>query len=244
MSYLWKITEKKNNKMRLHLIGTLWVIFLLSKLCAQDAYEVSDKRYGPDPFLFNGKKYTFHLPPGTEGHQFFRSPEFTAGVVYIGETAYPAERLNYDVYHQDILLKYGNDAGAEGIISLSKEIIGGFCLGESVFRLDSMPGAERTIFQVIEGGGLVILMRWKKTFRLDMAYGSDHYVFSPAERESYLLRAESYHPYGNRKTFLAAFDPDHQPEIRKYLKSNRINLKKATDRSLTDLLTYCGGLNK
>jgi hypothetical protein len=115
---------------------------------------------------------------------------------------------------------------------------------EKRFRLLSLPDLPEAIYQVIGTDELSILIRWKKSFRLDMAYGSSHYVFLPAEKQSYLHKKGKYRAFGNKKTFLDAFGPEEQVAIRRYLKSNHVKLKKADDRSLKDLLTYCGSLSR
>jgi hypothetical protein len=107
-----------------------------------------DRIYGPDPLLYNGKKYIYFLPPGTGGHQFLAQPEFTEGEVIIKQIRFSRVSLNYDIYNQQLLLEYPDETGANGIIEVSKAWLDGFHLAGMDFIMHDF-GDKPRFYQVL-----------------------------------------------------------------------------------------------
>ena len=211
---------------------------------SQDFFLEANQVYGRDPMLYNGKRYTYILPTVTQGTQFFPEKEFQNGAVTIKDVEYPVSHLNYDIYNQQVILSYENEARATDLIELSQAWMDSFRLGNQFFQFISYPGIQAGIYQVIHSGDLQILYHWTKTLKLDIGYGSNQYIFSDPQRRSYLKINDLVVEYRSNRSFVAAFDDQHQVPVRKFLQANHLNVKKASDRSMADLLTYCGGLLK
>jgi hypothetical protein len=225
-------------------IGIILLLFALNNLVSQDIFTETENAFGPDPLLFNGKKYTYFVPSSTEGNQFFKDEQFLPGMVTIKGITFEVEDLNYDIYNQEILLRYPNESGALSLIALSQSWIERFNLGDKRFEFATLPGNSKMIYQVIRTQNLGILFFWSKRLKLDMAYGSDKYVFSTPVRESYVQIGGKFFEFKNNKTFVKAFMDEMEDDIRKFLKSNHINIKKVGDNSLQELLNYCEALLK
>jgi hypothetical protein len=181
----------------------------------------------------------YYLPPGTGGDQFIRGPAFQPGYVKANGVTFPADALNYDILNQEILLQYPAPGGARQVIALSQAWIGEFSIANRVFILSTFNEQTRRIYQVLGPADLHFLIHWKKSLKLDMAYGAESYTFSPPDREIWLFNNGEYQKTDNNKAFAAAFDPHHQPLVRKYLKQNRIKINKADDPILAELLLWC-----
>ena len=225
-------------------IEFILLLFSLNNLVSQDLFNRAENTYGPDPLLYNGKKYTFFLPAGTEGNQYFSDEQFTPGTVMIKGITFKTEELNYDILNQEILLQYSNETGALNLIALSQSWVGSFQLHDRYFEFLTIPEKPKRIYQVIRTGELGVLFYWYKKLKLDMTYGSDKYEFSLPSRDSYIQIEDECFEFRNNKTFAAAFEADSRDEIRKYIKSNHIRIQKASDRSLAELLKFCETLIK
>lgn len=225
--------------LRWHLVLTILLPLFSITLSAQHPNITAEAGYGLDPMLYNGKKYSYYLPPSVDGDQYLAGTTFSAGRIVIKGTVFLVDQLNYDLFNQLVLLKYENEAGAKSVIELSKAWMEGFSIGPSNFELISLPGKEQRIYQVLGSNDLrFLIFRWK-TLKMDMAYGSGRYVFSPPEKEIFFQFRGQNHPIKNNKAFIKVFDPEIQPEIRKTLKVHHIKIKKADDLALTRLLTSC-----
>jgi hypothetical protein len=220
-------------------IGIILLVFALNNLVSQDIFTETENAFGPDPLLFNGKKYTYFVPSSTEGNQFFKNEQFLAGTVTIKGVTFEVEELNYDIYNQEILLRYPNETGALNLIALSQSWIESFTIDGKRFEFTTLPENLKRIYQVIRTQNLGILFYWSKRLKLDMAYGSDKFVFSMPVRESYVQIGEKFFEFKNNKNFVKAYKDETEDEIRKYLKSKHINIKKVGDDSVQELLNYC-----
>jgi hypothetical protein len=243
------------------LIRSLLLAFLLifsGKLTSQDAFSELDKVYGLDPSIYNGKKYSYFLPSGTGGNQFFSSAEYVKGGVVVKrgkgeeETRRQGEEvtggrwyydlfLNYDVYNQKLLLQYIDETGAAQIIEVSEAWLEGFSLGDKEFRYLKFDSGSR-IFQVLGNGKYRVLYHWRKTFNLSNSAGNSIYTFSTPGKSRYVLIDGEIRSFGSKGSFIKQFDPVHKAEIKNYLKVNGLNLKKASDQEVTELINYISNL--
>jgi len=234
----------KNDRLKWWLYCAILVLLHIHCAVSQDLHPSVDLVYGPDAYLYNGKKYTFYLPPTTEGHQYLATEEFSPAHVTINGNTFTVENCNYDLYNQQVLMKYTSNSGALTVIELSQAWMDSFSLQGMNFSLITIPGRPRRIYQVIGTGANKVLKHWTRKLSLDMAHSSRAYTFTPVEKESYLVINGQAHNYKNNRGFLAVFEEEQREAIRKYMKQNRINVKKASDMSLSMLMDYCGGLGQ
>jgi hypothetical protein len=217
-------------------------LFIFSeKLISQDAVKEMDRVFGLDPLLYNGKKYTYFLPPGTGGNQFLLSPDFIIGEVTIKGQRYTGVSLNYDIFNQQLLLQYADETGALNIIELSKAWLESFRLGNLEFRYISFDNVPR-FYQVLGDGPLFILYNWRKGLKLDDSYGTTLFTFSPSLKNQYMLIDDKLRPFRNKRSLISLFDPRHKADIRNYMHRNRIKMKNASDKTMTELVNYIGKL--
>jgi hypothetical protein len=224
-----------------HLLLLAFLLLTSGKLSSQDAFSELDKVYGLDPSIYNGKKYSYFLPSGTGGNQFFASAEYVKGSVVVKGVKCWGLLLNYDIYNQKLLLQYIDETGAAQIIEVSEAWLEGFSLGEKEFRYLKFDNGSR-IFQVLGDGKYRVLYHWRKTFNLSNSAGNSIYTFSTPGKSRYVLIDGEIRSFGSKGSFIKQFDPVHKAEIKNYLKVNGVNLKKASDQEVTELINYISNL--
>jgi len=218
------------------------ILFLISgNLLSQEGVNEYDKMYGPDEVLYNGKKYTYFLPAGTEGNQFFASPQYTIGTVTIKDKIFTGLALNFDIYNQQLLMTYKNENGITEIIEISQAWLKGFHLLEKDFILINKDG-ESKFYQMLGNRSAKFLYYWYKTMKLDMKYSAQNYVFSAANRIVYLYYDGKTIPCRNKRSFKSMFDDEKWAGIRSYMHKNNIRLKKASDNKMTDFADFIDSL--
>src|SRR5512133_3208054 len=97
-----------------------------------------------DPVLYNGKIYTYHLHPETKGNQFLQDQVFSKGWLKIRGNTYETLYINYDVFHQEVILKYMTHEGVSRQIIISDAWLEAFSYDDMYFEL---AGPDRKIFQ-------------------------------------------------------------------------------------------------
>lgn len=212
-------------------------IFLCSafQVNAQDISSI----YGLDPLLHNGRTYAFTLSNGTIGHPFLHTQNYASGYVIIKNEKFKDILLNYDIYNQELILKYKDLHGAFNFIKLSKAWLRGFYLHNDAFVLIEAEDGQKQFFQVIGQDGLQILYQWQKKMSLSMQTGSKNYQFLDPEKIMYLFSNKEFFRFKNNKSFIAYFEPSLRDYLKEYLSQNKINVKKASDEEMLNLITFC-----
>jgi hypothetical protein len=200
-----------------------------------------DNIYGLDPLLYNGKKYTYFLPSGTVGHQFLNSPGYTLGSVTIKDRIFEGTVLNYDVFNQQLLLQYAHENGSLSILEVSKAWLGEFRLGEMTFIYKDFGEGVR-FYQKLGEGKNCILYHWTKLLKLDVTYGSNHFAYTPAMKDSWVMSEGRISPFKNKRTFISQFSPEIRPLIGDYMRQHRVKLKNAPDQAVTQLIDFINSL--
>lgn len=224
-----------------HLLLIILIFCFSGNIFPQKASPELDKVYGPDPLLFNGKKYDFFLPPGTGGHQFLVSTSPINGGVTIKGIRFEHIKLNYDIYNQELLLSYTDKEGSSSLIQISKAWLESFHLGEMVFENHDFKDGPR-FYQVLGSGPLKVFYFWRKNFELDKGFGSENFSFGSAKKISYVFINGTLMPYRNKRGFFAIFEPEKKSAIKSYMRNTRLKLKNADDKSMASLINYISNL--
>jgi hypothetical protein len=216
-------------------------MLICTSAAAQDAGQEADRVYGLDQTLCNGKKYSYKAPAGTKGNPYFLSPIFLDGTVTLRGNCYREVFLNYDIYNQLLLLRYKDETGSATTIEVSKAWLTSFSLGEKHFEYLDLEKQPR-FFQVMGSGPLRILYHWRKTLDVDVAIGTNYLLFSGAIRDPYVLMDGQLKPFNTKRSLIRLFDPSLKPEIKTYIRKNKVRMKKASDREMEALIMHIGKL--
>jgi hypothetical protein len=224
------------------IVFLFFFVFTVPEIVAQQSGNSIDEFYGSDPLLYNGKFYTFRPPLDTRGHQYFKDLKFETGSVKIRGITYSDLLLNYDIYNQQLILKYKFSSGAINLIIISDAWLEKFGFGEYNFEIVSTPGNPKQIFQVLGTGAYRILYSWNINLHLDNTYGAKNFAFTGIKREMNIFTGNQILKYSNNKSFYTLFDPEKRTSVKEYLRKNKINVKKATDQTMAELIDFCNTL--
>lgn len=215
----------------------IFTLILTSSVFSQETFREPEEVFGPDPLLYNGKKYSYFMPSSATGHQFLFSPDFSMGQVSIRQKTFKNLWLNYDVYNQELLLKYEDKMGTPQIIELSKAWLESFQLEGRQF-LCLGPPEEKRFYQVCGDREAVFLFYWKKEFGIEHGTGPVNYAFGPASRDLFLMIGEDIRPFRSKRSLLKGFDPVRREEIKAFIRKNRLHIKTATPNEMTALANF------
>ena len=222
-------------------------LFILIQIAAPQSHAQtpvlsSNQIYGLNPLLYNGKVYTYFYAANTKGSQFLDGPEFVNGSVQIRGKNFSGILLNYDVYNQKVVLKYKTRMNNLMEIVISEAWLESFNLDGKYFEILSFPGIKSRIYQVIGQGRYRILYTWSKTYALDHTYGATNFAFSKPVRESYLQLGDKLMHYKSNRNFVALFGPENKSLLNKYLRKNKIKVRKSGQQVSLQLINYCNTL--
>ncbi len=219
------------------------LLVTVSGILAQENTDYLYKIYGSDPVLFNGRYYTFNPPLNTGGNQYFTDNKFEKGSVALRGKAYDNLLINFDIYNQQLIVKYQGKSGDIYPIIVSDAWLEAFSFKNLDFKVFSSNDTLKHIYQVLGSGPDYILYFWKKKFKLDNSFGATNHSFSRPVREMNLFIDNRILQYRNNKSFYSNFSPEKQAAIKEYLHKYKIRVKNATDNKMTELISYCNSLN-
>ena len=209
---------------------------------SQEQNDTHERVYGYDPLLYNGRVYYFYPQPGTGGTQYLLDAFDTHGTITLRGVTYTNLTINYDIYNQLLVLKYKNAIGSASLIEISEAWLEKFDLEGRHFEILTGNDTTKRIYQVVGKGNDKILYFREKQMLLHNLEVSGLYYFSKVIKEMYVLSGKRLVKFSNNRSFIAAFSPSEKELIKKYLRKNNLNVKKANDFKMNELINYCNTL--
>jgi hypothetical protein len=229
-------------------IFRILIFFLLlvpvSESTAQQIILAADNVYGSDPLLYNGRLYTAFYGMNAKNNQYLVCSQFEPGSVTLRGVTFTDLLLNYDIYNQQLLLEYTGNPGFTSAIIVSDAWLETFSIKDKKFRVFPVPDEVNRIYQEIGSDQTRILYFWKKYLHFDNTGNSKNpkKTFSNPVREMSLLTDGKIVRYRNNRSFVNLFNPEKKKGIREYINSRHINVKKASDEIVEQLIIFCNTL--
>ncbi len=220
-----------------HINGLLFILVTLLSVnnlhCQINAFphDLKDSlrsTYGLDPILYNGKLYKYYTQRNIIGNQYLNNVLFIQGEVTIRGNKFKNLSLNFDIFNQELLLKYSDLKGSENTIMISKAWLEEFSIGKSKFKLCTMNNFPERIYQFIGNDSIQIYYYIKKVLNLNNTPGSSSYAYT-TNKSTFIFINKSLNQYNSNRGFIKIFDKTIQPQIKKYLRSNKIKVTSASD---------------
>ncbi|MHC1702468.1 MAG: hypothetical protein AB9846_01045 [Tenuifilaceae bacterium] len=205
-----------------------------------DIFSHYDSYYGSNPELVNGTQYLGY-DSRIKGHQFFNDFDFFDGSVTINGTEYKNLQINYDIFSNKLILKHKDYADNINYIELFNSSIDNFKLDNKTFIYTCFLNKPKGFYQLIDNGYLKFIISWRKE-KYILYSNKPEESFTNPKKEKFLQIDKTTYSLNNNRSFVKLFSQEKRPLIKKYLKSNKINIKKANDFEMKKLLTYCTDL--
>jgi len=209
----------------------------ISVLSGEEISNYTEKQYGPYTSLINGEKYYYPYRLAV-GDPFFPVHDHNRASVRINGKVYDNQEIKYDIYNNLVVLEFNDMNGASKSIILRSEWLDYFILGNSLFKkFRDEHGSER-FGQVIYEGDITCYYFWMKSYRPDTRFGESQYNFSDPLRHSFILINGESRPYTGRHSFFKCIPVKNRPQIKTYVKKNRVRIRRASDADMRLLLEY------
>lgn len=197
--------------------------------------------YGADPLLYNGRLYRLYQPVSTKGTSFLYE-KFYYGDVTLRGKVYTDMLINFDILNRHLVLQYTSESGGINRIIVSDAWLESFSMNgstfEPVFIGDSIP----VLCKVLKNDNLMLAYELRKEIIMDSNIGATNMQFSKPIKTSFLISKNKLHRYTSNKTFISFFNESYHQELKKFLRKNKINVKKSGDQEMMNLLNYCSTL--
>jgi hypothetical protein len=210
----------------------------VNSLYSQQLKQQFDEVYSMDPILYNGRVFSDLYRTGVDGTQFFNSENFSLGDLKLNQRVFTLQELNYEVFAQKLLLSFTDKIKAKKIIEIPLEHVQYFYLRSKYFEIIEWSDNTYKIFQVISSGEYKLLIFWYKILVNGAQAINNQQRFSDLKSKIWMLKDDDYYPIKNNKSIITLFQPEQQPEIKKWLKSNGVKVQKADDKDLQMLINY------
>ena len=208
----------------------------------QDIREMADSLYGLDDLLVNGRIYT-NPHPKANGHPFYPKAAFSLGEVNVKGEKFDEVTINYNAEQDELVLDVSHSMPWISYIVLNHNLVDSFRIGDRSFvhahTLPPNPYGRLYLEKLFEGK-FSLLASHEKVFSPDVNQWHPHGVFLEKADNLLLLKNNTFTDVTREKKWLNHFI-DHKKDIKKYLKRNRINWKKANLEQLKQLADFCNG---
>ncbi|MBN2520760.1 MAG: hypothetical protein JXB17_09670 [Bacteroidales bacterium] len=250
--YLTKLSKaiQKNNRIKRSVYFSFILLVCYScsvqgqSLSPETVYSYNSefkKANGIDHNLINGYQY-IKLYLKANGHAFFDKDEFLPGKIIINNKLYNDVYLKYDILNQNVILLYKNSFGGNNQIVLHNHAINQFELKNKIFVNLLFPEIGNKYFQVISNSTIKCYYLWYKEIRNTSWSIDSYYEYSDQRKKTYLLINGELLRYRGNISFIKLFPKKKQEYIKQYIKTNAIKLKKASDKTVNELIIYCENL--
>jgi len=164
------------------------------------------------------------------------------GALTVRGVTYTNLTLNYDICNQQLVLKYLNSLGSSSLVAISDAWLESFTLGDRYFEIISEASTGKRIYQVLGNGNEKVMYYQSREMLIDNAKSYKNYYFSTVRMKKFVYTEGSLTSFNTNRNFIKAFKPGKQELIMKYIRNKGIDIKKANDTIMTDLINYCNTL--
>ncbi len=212
------------------------------QLLFKKIFLAAEKEYGINQELINGPLYE-NESQNINGNPYLLSYYTNqGGVVYRGKP-YSNLNLRYDIYNQQLLLIYLFD-NLEYKLHLQKEFITEFSIENRKFIHEAFGGDGDAKFYQVIGNNFPIKMLYflQKGLSNEYANNPDIKMFSPEQKETFILRNNELLGFKGNNSFIRQFSSQSKATIKKYLRNKNLKIKQAKDYEMELLIEFINNI--
>lgn len=188
------------------------------------------------PHLYNGPRYHIYDSRSKE-HQFFQVEDWQKGSVHYDGQLFENVSLLYDIVKGYVVARHPERSG---LVQLQSERIRHFSVAENHFIRIEKNEEQRIevptgFYQLLYDGETQVLARRLKE-RQEQIENNKVTVYFPPKNFFYIKKDGVYHLIRSKKAALNLYN-DRKIALRKALRENRINFRKAREQALVQMAT-------
>jgi hypothetical protein len=211
----------------------------------EQVIEITQKAYGPDDLLKNGRIF---IPghPGAVGNPYFQDYNRTIGTIIIKGKVFDHTDFLYDVEIDRVIVQFKEKEKGSIAILLNQDFVDAFYIGEQHFiNLNQLhlQNNETGYAELIYNSGLTFIIRHKKTFLNQYSQSNQFGKYSKPVSVKYIQSGGQLVKLPDRKSFLDYFEP-FRNQIKNYFRINHIRYRSASTNQLYQLLKFCDELSE
>ncbi len=212
------------------------------QLLFNQIFTAAEKEYGINQELINGPHFE-NENQNINGLPYLLNYYSNQGNVVYREKQYSNLNLRYDIFNQQVLLIYLFD-NVEYELHLQKELITEFSIENRKFIHESFAADEDAKFYQVLGKDfpIRILYFWQKGLSNVYVNNPDIKMFSPEQKETFILFNSQLVSYTGNRSFTRALTSESKPAIKEFLRKNNTSVKQANDYEMELLIEFINTL--
>lgn len=206
-----------------------------------ELHEDFDKAYGLNTHLYNGKKY-YRENRDAIGHPFWIQEEAFSGSLSVSGRVYSDLQIKYELHKQIFILEYKEYSGAQQAIILNNQSIDSVMINERVFIKNPFGEIDNEFIQQVYPGKFSAYISHSKEFLFQNVGVQSGYKYSKEIKKPFIVINDNILAFGSRRSFLQIFPDQKRKEIKQYISSQRIRMKKLQDDQFRELIIVCNNI--
>lgn len=188
------------------------------------------------PHLYNGPRYHIY-DSRSKDHQFFELEDWSEGSIYYDGQLFESVPMLYDIVKDKVVIKY---IERSGLIQLQSERIKRFSyINHQFIRIEENKEAgidlSTGFYDLLYEGKTQVLARRMKQRQEQIENNRVNVYFLP-KTLFYIKKDGIYHPIHSKRAALNIFD-DQKKALKKHLREQHINYRKAKEKALVQMAT-------
>ncbi len=197
-------------------------------------------QYGSDDLLVSGSIY-IPTNPLIDRHPFFDQEDWFGSTLFIGERRFTDQEIGYNLATDKMILNAVFTEGATVKIMLNSWKIDSLYLDDHFFinsKYLNLDEKDTTFYELIHRNGFTFISHYRKEYVQKYAPSTPYGLWSRQLSHHYIF-TDQWYPVFSKKSLLTFF-PSGKEEIRRFMRKNHIQYRKATSRQIRQLVSFCG----
>ena len=221
-------------------LSLLISLSLFAQNATEELRQHTSEVYGIDDILVNGTEYrTLH--PIASGDPFFETSACLKGTINLKGRSFQDVLLKYDIEQQILVLKGFADSARFEVIALNNNYVKSFWLkGRYFVNIESLlpHSLIKGFYELIYKGSFLFVRWYSKEFVASYSNRYPNGKYSKTKAENFLVRNGEKYRIKKKKDLYKLF-PQQKASVKKFMKDNKIKLKKSSNQKLNNLMQYC-----
>lgn len=222
------------------LFSLFYSIFVQSQnqISSKELVQTTEDFYGSDDRFINGVISDFYTP-NADGHPFFIYDGWHTGTIYSNGIKFNDLAIKYNIESDDIFFINMNNSYAPTTI-LNKSLIDSVIIsGQLLLNTNKLAIKNPIVFvELLNRGKYTSVLKHKVTKITKLTDTYEYVKYNNHSPIIHIIKDSELVSLKSRKDFISEFSLPEKP-LKKFLRQNKIQLKKANRKQLLQLIKYC-----